>query len=229
MCGRFEQSGTRRYYAERLGADVSDHQQWTGGDQIASYNIAPGLYPWMITLHHGEPLFVGTKWGYRTPEEVIEKKKPWINARIEKALTGCYFRHMFREGRVIVPAGGWYEWTAEEGKKQPWYITRKTAAPIFMAGLTNEKPFTHHEVEVGFFIVTQDAQGGMVDVHDRRPVVLEPANAMRWMDPETPVEEAAHITHSRSLPTEAFTWWKVDKAVNRVDPYNNGKHLIARV
>ena len=54
--------------------------------------------------------------------------------------------------------------------------------------------------------------------------------AMCWMDSETPAGgEAAHIAHSRSLPTEAFTWWKVDRAVNRVDPYNNGKHLIAPV
>ena len=95
-----------------------------------------------------------------------------------------------------------------------------------MAGLTNEKPFTHQEVEVGFVIVTQDAQGGMVDVHDRRPVVLEPDDALRWMDPEMPLEEAAHIAHSKSLPTEAFTWWKVDRAVNKVDPFNNGKHLV---
>ena len=74
----------------------------------------------MITLNHDEPLFIGMTWGYRTPEEAIEKKKPWINARIEKALTGRYFRHMFREGRVIIPAGDWYEWTVEGGKKQPW-------------------------------------------------------------------------------------------------------------
>jgi putative SOS response-associated peptidase YedK len=229
MCGRFEQSGTRRYYAEHLGADVSDHQRWEGGDHIASYNIAPGLCPWMITLHHGEPLFLGTRWGYRTPAEVIENKKPWINARIEKALTGRYFRHMFREGRVIVPAGGWYEWTVEEGKKQPWFITPKADQPIFMAGLTNYKPFVKQEAEVGFVIVTQDAVGGMVDVHDRRPIILEATDAMRWMNPETPVEEAAHIAHSRSLPSEVCTWWKVDKAVNKVDPYNNGEHLIAPV
>jgi putative SOS response-associated peptidase YedK len=117
--------------------------------------------------------------------------------------------------------------TVEEGKKQPWYITRKTDEPIFIAGLTNYKHYVKQEVETGFVIVTQDAQGGMVDVHDRRPVVLEPPDARRWMDPETPVEEAAHIAHSKSLPTEAFTWWKVDRAVNRVDPYNNGEHLIA--
>ena len=46
---------------------------------------------------------------------------------------------------------------------------------------------------------------------------------------ETPVEEAAHIAQSRSLPTEEFTWWKVDRAVNRADPNNNGKHLLAPI
>jgi putative SOS response-associated peptidase YedK len=69
----------------------------------------------------------------------------------------------------------------------------------------------------------------MVDVHDRRPVVLEPADAWRWIDPETPVEEAAHIAQSRSLPTEAFTWWRVSPQVNRVDPGNNGEHLLAPI
>ena len=98
-----------------------------------------------------------------------------------------------------------------------------------MAGLTNWKPFTPQYVERGFIIATADADGGVVDIHDRRPVALEPADACRWMDPETPVEEAAHIAQTRSLPTEEFMWWRVDRAVNRVDPHNNGKHLIAPI
>lgn len=165
-------------------------------------------------------------WGYRTPQEAAEKKKPWINARIEKALTGRYFRHMFREGRVVVPGGGWFEWTVEGGKKQPWYITRKAEEPIFMAGVTNFRPFTQQLVEVGVVIVTEDSGGGMVDIHDRKPVVLRSDDALRWIDPETPVEEAAHIAQTRSLPTEEFRWWKVDRAVNRFDPHNNGRHLL---
>lgn len=56
---------------------------------------------------------------------------------------------MFREGRVIIPAGGWYEWTVEEGKRQPWYITRKADEPLFMAGLTNHKTYAKQEAEVG--------------------------------------------------------------------------------
>jgi len=49
------------------------------------------------------------------------------------------------------------------------------------------------------------------------------------MDLETPVEEAAHIAQSRSLPSEEFTWWRVSREVNRADSGNNGKHLLAPI
>ena len=112
--------------------------------------------------------------------------------------------------------------TLENGKKQPRYITRRTDQPIFMAGLTNFRPYVHQSVEVGFVIVTEDSETGMVDVHDRRPVVLEPDDAWQWMNPETPVEEAAQIAQTRSIPTEEFIWWRVDRAVNRADPATTG-------
>ena len=59
--------------------------------------------------------------------------------------------------------------------------------------------------------------------------MLDPDDALRWMDPETLAEEAAHIAQARSLPTEEFIWWKVDRAVNRADPNNDGKHLLKPV
>jgi putative SOS response-associated peptidase YedK len=55
----------------------------------------------------------------RTLSEAAAKRKPWINARVEKALTSGYFRHMFGEGSVMIPAVGWYKWTVENGKKKP--------------------------------------------------------------------------------------------------------------
>jgi len=36
----------------------------------------------------------------------------------------------------------------ENGKKQPWYITRKVNEPIFMAGLTNFRPHIQQTVEI---------------------------------------------------------------------------------
>jgi putative SOS response-associated peptidase YedK len=136
---------------------------------------------------------------------------------------------MFSEGRVIIPAGGRYEWTVENGKKQPWYITRKVNEPIFMAGLTNFRPDVEQTVETGFVIVTENSGAGMADVHDRRPVVLEPEGALSWMHLDTTIEEAAHIAQTKSLPTGEFIWWKVDRAADRVDPNNNGKHLLVPV
>lgn len=231
MCGRITQISVRQYYAQRLSPYPIDERKWTGGDTIPQYNVGPGGVIKFLHTFPGKLDLDSLRWGYRTPREVEEKTKPWINARIEKALTGRYFRHMFREGRVIVPSEGWYEWTVEGGKKQPWFITRKDDEPMFMAGLTNWKPparfAAKQTVETGVVIVTQDSAGGMVDVHDRRPVVLNAADAWHWMGQETPVEEAAHLAQTRSLPTEEFMWWRVDRAVNRVDPYNNGTHLIA--
>jgi putative SOS response-associated peptidase YedK len=100
-----------------------------------------------------------------------------------------------------------------------------------MAGLTNWKPAQANQaaqtVETGFVIVTEDSGAGMVDIHDRRPVVLEPEDAWHWMDSQIPVEEAAHIAQSKSVPTEEFMWWKVDRAVNCPDPANNGRHLLS--
>jgi putative SOS response-associated peptidase YedK len=232
MCGRFEQSETPRYYADALRVHISEQLKKPGANS-PSYNVAPGQCPWMIMHHKGGLLFIGMSWGYRTPDEAAGKRKPWINARVEKALTGRYFRHMFREGRVIIPGGGWCEWTLENGKKQPWFITRRTDQPIFMAGLSNYRPdgsdAKQQKIEVGFVIVTEDCEGGMVDIHDRRPVVLKPEDALRWLNPETTVEEAAHTAQAKSLPTEEFIWWKVDRAVNRVDPNNNGKHLLVPI
>jgi putative SOS response-associated peptidase YedK len=52
----------------------------------------------------------------------------------------------------------------------------------------------------GFVIVTEDCEGGMVDIHDRSPVVLEPEAALRWLDPETPVEEAHVLRRQNPYP-----------------------------
>jgi putative SOS response-associated peptidase YedK len=69
----------------------------------------------------------------------------------------------------------------------------------------------------------------MVDVHDGRPAVLEPEDAWQGMNPDTPIEEAAHLAQTRSIPTEELVWWRVDRSVNRPDPSNNGRHLLTPI
>jgi len=141
MCGCIEQSETREHYARALNPKIWE-PDWLGGDPGPEYNLSPGRPALLLHMLTGKLQSEHLIWGYRTPNEAAAKRKPWINARVEKALTGRYFRHMFREGRVVVPSDGWFEWTVENGKKQPWFVSRKTNEPIFMAGQTNFRPDT---------------------------------------------------------------------------------------
>jgi putative SOS response-associated peptidase YedK len=67
----------------------------------------------------------------------------------------------------------------------------------------------------GFTIVTADAEGGMLDVHDRRPVVLSAEDAALWLDPGLPAEQAEEIARS-ALSHDYFAWYPVPKAVGNV-------------
>ena len=64
----------------------------------------------------------------------------------------------------------------------------------------------------------------MVDIHDRRPVVLSPELAREWLDPATPKERAEQIVLQQGGPAEIFEWFKVSPAVGNVR--NQGAELI---
>lgn len=131
---------------------------------------------------------------------------------------------MSRTPRGIISTHPGHEWTGEKGNKQPWYIRLKTDHPMFMAGMTNFRPFAAQDKQVGLVILTAEATGGLVDVHDRRPVVLAPDDTRIWMDNSLPAEEAEQLARSCSLPPEAFDWYQVGRGVNNAK--NNDPHLI---
>jgi putative SOS response-associated peptidase YedK len=209
MCGRFDQSQTARYYASVFG--------WTDAvyDSAASpaYNVSPGTYRPLMHIEHGQPRVDDVFWSYRA--KWAEGKVPiCINARLEK-LTNRYWRSLLKHGRAVVPAEGWYEWTGEKGKKQPWHIHRKDGAPLFMLALANFGTFTENRAEAGFVLVTDDAQAGMLDIHDRKPVVLSAEDARLWLDPALSPEQALELARRSGLPPDAFAWHKVSNAMNR--------------
>jgi len=90
MCGRIAQSETRQYYARILRPDILE-REWVGGDTIPQYNLSPGRPALLLHMLNGKLQSDYLIWGYRTPNEAAAKRKSWINARVEKALTGRYF------------------------------------------------------------------------------------------------------------------------------------------
>ncbi len=173
-------------------------------------------------------LFIGDlHWGYRSAWAEASGKIPMaINTRLEK-ITNRYWNPLLKKGRAIVPADGWYEWTGEKGQKQPWHIHRGDGEPLYLAALANFAPSAEVKTLNAFTIVTADAQGGMVDVHDRRPVVLTAADAAVWLDPDMAADQAEQLIRSVALGPDSFDWYPVDKAVGNVK--NDGAALIQPV
>ena len=64
----------------------------------------------------------------------------------------------------------------------------------------------------------------MVDIHDRRPVVLATEHAREWLDQSLERERAEELALEFSQPTEDFEWYPVGKAVGNVK--NQGPELI---
>lgn len=97
-----------------------------------------------------------------------------------------------------------------KGSKQPWHIHRKDRARLFLLVLAQFGPWKHSREEAGFVLVTADSLGGMVDIHDRRPVAVSREDAQRWLDPALPPEQALHVARTCMLDTELFEWHAVD-------------------
>ncbi|MCY1362740.1 putative SOS response-associated peptidase YedK [compost metagenome] len=128
--------------------------------------------------------------------------------------------------RALCPVNGWFEWVTEGGpKKQPYFIRRQDGQPTLCAAIGQFAHDAHTELPgEGVVIITADSLGGMVDIHDRRPVALSPEMAREWLDPLTPKERAEQIILQQAEPADAFEWFRVSPDVG--NSRNNGENLI---
>ncbi|WP_393970424.1 SOS response-associated peptidase family protein [Kluyvera intermedia] len=211
MCGRFSQSLTREEYLAEL---VGTAERRIAGDHepIARYNVAPGTKVLLLSERNNALHLDAVHWGY-APDWWT--KAPLINARAETAATSRMFKPLWQHGRTIVFADGWYEWRRENDSKQPYFIHRKDGRPIFMAAI-GSPPFERGDSNEGFLIVTTAADKGLIDIHERRPLVLPPTAARAWMHQNLNTKEVQQIAHDCSQPAEDFTWHAVTTAVGSV-------------
>lgn len=73
-------------------------------------------------------------------------------------------------------------------------------------------------------IITANSDAGMLDIHDRRPVVLSPECAAQWLDPELTPREAEEIVRDHAEPVDVFECYPVGREVGNVR--NEGRDLI---
>lgn len=220
MCGRLSQYSGIHDFVAALSMPNS-LINYAGNQPFELYNAPPST---QLALFHQEGQFLRAdmvRWGWR-PHWAKGRPAP-INARVEKVAHGPFFKSIWPH-RAIIAINNWFEWVDEGGpKKQPYLIRRKDRAPILCAAIGQypSAEFGPSEYD-GFVIITADSKGGMVNIHDRQPVTLNPELAREWLDPSTPQERAEQMVLLQGEPAEAFEWFKVDRAVGNVRNQQSG-------
>ncbi|MFQ6017387.1 MAG: SOS response-associated peptidase, partial [Kiloniellaceae bacterium] len=153
-----------------------------------------------------------------------------INARAEGVAEKPAFRAAFRKRRCLILADGFYEWRKEAGRRQPYRITLPEGGPFAFAGLWERwtappgGPAAAERIE-SCTIITTEANALLRPLHNRMPVILDPAALAAWLDPETPPDEARALL--RPDPGAAMTLYRVSPRIN--DAANDDPALIAPI
>lgn len=102
-----------------------------------------------------------------------------INARMETVREKPVYKKPYEARRCVIPAQGFYEWKEEDGRKQPYYFSRKDGKILLLAGLW-EQATIEGEKLVSFTILTGEPNAVVKPYHDRMPVALE--DPLEWLD-----------------------------------------------
>ena len=239
MCGRYAASRG----PEDL-AGIFEVEKWEPEETLApDYNVAPTkeVYAVLSRARDDEPearrQLRTLRWGL-VPFWAKDPKigSRMINARMETITEKPAFRQAFAKRRCLLPADGYFEWypTEQKGKsgkplKQPFYIHPADGSVMAMAGLYEiwKDPTRDDDDPLRFkwtcTVLTTTAEDSVGQIHDRMPLLVEPARYAAWLDPHANDPDALRGLLVPAAPgrLEAFP---VSTQVNNVR--NNGPDLV---
>lgn len=199
------------------------------------YNVAPQTIQPVVRLDRdtGRRQAAMMRWGlipYWSKDARIGYST--INARAEAAATNPTFREAMKHRRCLVPADLFYEWQQVDAKtKQPFAIGMKDGSIFAFAGLWEswKDQATGEPIET-YTIITTDPnelikpEAGPA-LHDRMPVILDPKDYERWLDPGDP--QRIPLDLLRPYDAGKMTAWKVSARVGNVR--NNDPDLCREI
>ena len=213
MCGRFVQFSSLRTLEKYFDFRAAP------GEIAPNYNIAP-TQKVLAIVQQAEYRLETLHWGL-VPSwaKNLSGASRLINARAETVATKPSFRAAFKRRRCLILADGFYEWRAEKGNKQPWYLKLPEDQPFAFAGLWEiwkgkDSSQTQDDYK-SCTIITTEASDSVRDIHHRMPVILQPEAYSIWLAPDKQdiqqLESILDTKHIRELKC-----YPVSKHVNKI-------------
>lgn len=155
-------------------------------DDIRPTEVAP-----VIRARENGAEIIQLRWGFPPGRA---KGPPVINMRSEK--------RRFPNGRCLLPASHFYEFTGKRSPKDKWRFTKVDEDWFCIAGLW--RPI--EGAAPAFTMLTYEPGPDVAPVHDRQVVVLDRSKWAAWLDPQS--EEADLLQPS---PAGSLRVDKVDR------------------
>jgi putative SOS response-associated peptidase YedK len=219
MCGRFELHATP--------AKIKKYFDLTGELHFSpSWNIAPttpinSIVAYESDNRHLKQMYWGLIPSWAKDRTIATKL---INARSETVAEKPSFRNAFKRRRCIIPASGFYEWKAEEGKKQPWYISHKSDELMAFAGLWEHWTSKEGDEIESCCIITTHANPFMEKIHSRMPVILNPEQWSVWLSQkEQSPDKLLPVINLKEY--KSMQAWLVTRELNRAG-FRNDEGLV---
>ncbi len=217
MCGRYTIAGTQAeiaaYFAAQMSPNGADgNPLW---DWQARYNIAPTTVIPVIAFNNAKQRkIVPMRWGLHPHwKKGLPEGRPLFNARMESAATKPSFRTPWRRRRALIPASGWYEWSADyddiKAPKSVSYIHGTGNGFSAFAGLWDQWHVNEGVTLLSCTILTTPAQGELKHLHHRMPVRLAPDDWDSWLDWDI----KADAVHDYHMGANELDYHEVDRAV----------------
>lgn len=222
MCGRYVLRSSIIKIANHFGVPTP-----AGFEFTPCYNIPPSFAVPTVHKEAAAPALSLMKWGLipswaKTP--AIGNKLS--NARAETVASKPSFRSAFKHRRCLIPATGFYEWKKITDRKQPFFIHLLNQEVFAFAGLWETWHDPQGDEVHTCAIITTEANAVMEPIHNRMPVILDPADYDRWLDTDT-FDADSLQSLLVPFPADEMAAYPVSTDVN--SPRNQGKTLIEPV
>ena len=220
MCGRYTRFAATEQIYQHFGVHGPSSES-QGSELAPSWNVTPQSMQPVIRLNPdtGTRELVLMRWGL-VPffAENPTFNYSTINARAETLLTKPAFKEPFRRRRCLVPVNSYYEWQAldPKGKKKvTWAIGLKTEGPFALGGIWDHWVSPDKQVQLeSYSIITVVPNELLTFMHDRMPLIIDPRDYPRWLDPGDPQRPPVDLL--RPYDDELMKIWRVKPDVGNV-------------
>jgi putative SOS response-associated peptidase YedK len=216
MCKRYSFFNALENVANNHALKISPLMDWQANYNASATHVMPVItneFPKVIQF---------IRWGL-VPQWAnnINMGTNMVNSLLESIKEKPAVSNIFKYKRCIVPADGYYEWieNANSKEKQPIRFCLPNNQVFFFAGLWD----VWGDGLYTYSIITQPAQGKTKALHDRMPVILNPADAWQWLNNnESPEKKLKRINPSNN---DALLHYNISSGINNIH-YNHADIIL---